>query len=393
MFCYFLFSEHAHAAILFTSPHKNRVVQGDSFLVDMRLDSENQVINTLEARLIYPKDKLEAVDVSSGGSLFTVWPSTPTLDKEAGVVSLVGGIPNGSLVANSLIAKITFRAKEVGETEIKFDELHTNIYLNDGLGTKAQVKTLSSKYSIEMPSAFSLTINSTSHPNKNQWYQESTFSVDWEEKPDALYSYILTQDQLVEPDEEAEVDTGELSFPHLDDGIYFFAIKEKVLGEGWSSTTRRRAMIDKTPPESFTPVIAQQLNEYGGLFFATFATIDLMSGIDEYQVKDGDALYRNLSSPYVLQDQSLTKSILVRVIDKAGNVTEVTLPAQPYRIINKIIAGLQEPFNIIVLVIILIIGIVVIIVWIFEFKKGRKQRDEELQKPAKPENTNIKKNN
>jgi hypothetical protein len=85
-------------------------------------------------------------------------------------------------------------------------------------------------------------------------------------------------------------------------------------------------------PESFTPVISQDPNIYGGKYFLAFSTTDKGSGIDHYEVLEvsaggsGDS-WQVATSPYLLQDQALESTIYVRAVDHAGNFIVVEVPA------------------------------------------------------------------
>ena len=61
---------------------------------------------------------------------------------------------------------------------------------------------------------------------------------------------------------------------------------------------------------------------YDGQYFLSFATTDLISGLDHYEVIEGGKEYSDVQSPYLLKDQSLQKRVSVRVYDKAGNFIE-----------------------------------------------------------------------
>jgi len=76
---------------------------------------------------------------------------------------------------------------------------------------------------------------------------------------------------------------------------------------------------DTTPPESFKITIGKDSSIFDGQRFITFFTTDAESGIDYYEVKEGTREYVRAESPYVLEDQSLRKSINVKAVDKAGN--------------------------------------------------------------------------
>lgn len=78
--------------------------------------------------------------------------------------------------------------------------------------------------------------------------------------------------------------------------------------------------VDTIPPEHFTPRVSSSLDVYNGKYFLMFSTIDKGSGIDHYEVKEGNADWVEASSPYLLTNESLLQKIQVKAVDRAGNV-------------------------------------------------------------------------
>lgn len=313
------------AALLSAAPAAQVVPQGDSFIVNIRLDSGGDVVNAVSAQVSYPPAMLEATDVSTGGSFLTMWAQPPTVDAEHGVISFSGGIPHGSLVIDGQVLAITFRAKEVGTAVVKVESSSAGVYLNDAAGTLTPLQVQAGIYRVKFPSALSVTINSPTHPDPDQWYQAATATVTWEAETDAVYSYQLASDPLAEPDDRAEAPAGSVTFENLRDGIYYFSLKEKLPRENWSAVSRRKLMIDTAPPQMFNPKIGQSSAEFGGKYFLSFSTVDLASGVALYQVSEGGNEFVTADSPYVPAQQSRRAPIIVRAIDRAGNTAEATV--------------------------------------------------------------------
>lgn len=76
---------------------------------------------------------------------------------------------------------------------------------------------------------------------------------------------------------------------------------------------------DKALPESFEIKIGQDPAVYEGKYFIVFSTVDNQTGIDYYQIKEGDSDWKTGESPYLLNDQGLEEKVLVKAVDKAGN--------------------------------------------------------------------------
>lgn len=76
---------------------------------------------------------------------------------------------------------------------------------------------------------------------------------------------------------------------------------------------------DKTSPSDIEINLGRDPSLFDNKFFISFFATDEGSGIKSYEVKEGEGDFIKSESPYVLKDQSLGKSVFVRVTDKAGN--------------------------------------------------------------------------
>ena len=85
---------------------------------------------------------------------------------------------------------------------------------------------------------------------------------------------------------------------------------------------------DTDPPEGFIPVAASDPNIFGGKYFVSFATQDKGSGIDYYEVSEGNTnSFVRADSPYLLTRQTFDESIFVKAVDRAGNERVVEISA------------------------------------------------------------------
>lgn len=344
----FLIFLPAEAATLYLIPQSQTIYQDDSFLVEARINTEGEEINAVEVGLAFPSDLLAVVDFSKGNSILTLWPQEPRIQEEE--ISFLGGIPGGFKGEGSL-AKITFLGKEIGKSEINFKE-SSKVLLNDGKGTPAELNFLEGNYEIIKKPENLPQISSRSHPDENKWYNNSTLHLRWDLVEGAEYSYLLSKDPLAEPDNIPDQPQGELvwmgdmRYEELDDGIYYFALKQKLPGEDWSEKITYRAMIDTTIPEPPELKIGKDPSVFEGKYFLSFAAQDKMSGVDYYEVKEGKGDWKRVMSPYVLEDQKLgqkiislkaiyrAKPVIVRAYDKAGNYQTAEIKP-PYKVTWK----------------------------------------------------------
>ncbi|MCK4354831.1 four helix bundle protein [Candidatus Parcubacteria bacterium] len=344
---YILIPLSASAAFLYLMPQSQTVYQDDSFILEMRLDSESKEINTVKVDLKFPSNFLEVVDIAKGGSILTLWPKEPTVSNNR--ISFLGGVPGG-FNGDGIIGKIIFKGKKISKAKVNFEET-CQVLLNDGKGTLDSLTFLEANCQVIKKPEFLPIISSTTHPDQNKWFKSNNLHLRWNLIKEAQYSYLLSHDPLAEPDEIPDKPEGELiwmgdmKYKGLEDGIYYFTLKQKISDEAWSERVSYRVMIDSTAPEQFSLEIAQDTSIFEGKYFIVFQSLDKQAGIDCYEIKEGEREWKRAESPYLLEDQTLQSIIKAKAVDKAGNeriaeyVPEMPEKAFPYQII-LIILGL-----------------------------------------------------
>ncbi len=110
------------------------IYKGDTFVVNLKISTPDKSINVIDGTLIYDKNKLAIKEVSTGGSLLTLWPKPPDFSGDKGHLSFVGGAPGGFQGEEGKVLKIIFLAKSEGEAKIDFLDGFV-VFLNDGQGT------------------------------------------------------------------------------------------------------------------------------------------------------------------------------------------------------------------------------------------------------------------
>src|SRR3989338_5400274 len=85
-----LFPVLAQAATLNFSPPSGSYGVGNTFLVNVNVESTDQAINAASGVVSFPWDKLEVVSISKQGSIFSLWPAEPSFSNTAGPVSFEG---------------------------------------------------------------------------------------------------------------------------------------------------------------------------------------------------------------------------------------------------------------------------------------------------------------
>lgn len=181
----------SNAATLRLDPETNNVGIGDVFVVSVRIDvDKDECVNAGNVVINYPTNILRLNTLSKGESIFTLW-LDEKVDHNIGQASFTSGIPGGYCGHTSgdpgktnIIGKLVFQyiGNNIGDvSNISFDPL-TEIILNDGLGTKAELI------------AYPTTVTAIpSNKTKNEWLdfvKKDTF-------PPEIFTPIIIQDTTI----------------------------------------------------------------------------------------------------------------------------------------------------------------------------------------------------
>jgi len=144
----------AHSAILYLDPFESTYNLGDTFIQEIKLDTQGEHINAVEVHIEYPEEQLEVREFAKANSVLTLWAQEP--EYKEGQLSFIGGVPAGYQGNDGVLGKIIFFVKpkrtddspaEGITAEIKFAENNLAL-LNDGEGTEARVETRKALVSI-----------------------------------------------------------------------------------------------------------------------------------------------------------------------------------------------------------------------------------------------------
>jgi len=137
-FLSFLFAGSVSAAELFFTADPNGVRVDEQSEIKLFVNTEDEDINALEGKIIFPSEFLDFQGIKDGASIISLWLERPRL-AEAGVVVFSGIIPGGYNSAKGLILSLVFRAKEKTSVLIKTSDV--KIFSNNGQGNLAFAKT------------------------------------------------------------------------------------------------------------------------------------------------------------------------------------------------------------------------------------------------------------
>lgn len=124
----------------------------DTFIVEVKLDTEGSEVNAVEGVIeITSAQPFEILDIILGGSDLTLWPTKPSLSNKnnVSIITYTGGMPGGFKKSDALIMKIALVSQQAGQLQIT--PKSTKVYLNDGQGTEANINARSLSLNILQP--------------------------------------------------------------------------------------------------------------------------------------------------------------------------------------------------------------------------------------------------
>ncbi len=342
------------------SPSSSNVVVGDVFSVSIFLDTNSRIINTIDAILRFPPDKLQVVSPSVGKSIIGIWTAPPSFNNLTGELHFQGGIPSpGINTSNGLISTVTFRAKSVGSANISFSG-DSKILLNDGFGTNALTGTQGATINLGLPVPAGPIVASNTHPNQGEWYRIRTAVLQWDDgyAPAGGYSYVLNDTPVDIPDDISEGSGREISYKNLSDGFHYFHIKA-LRGGNWGGVTHYSIKIDSTEPAEFNIKVLPKARTSSHFPIFDFNTTDVLSGTNHYELRivpldienaerfngaNEEGFFIEVDTRYIPDvELGLGKyDVIVRAYDNAGNFRE---SIKRVSIINPIITATSDGLN------------------------------------------------
>ncbi|MBI5037724.1 MAG: carboxypeptidase regulatory-like domain-containing protein [Candidatus Kerfeldbacteria bacterium] len=316
----------ADAATLQLSPSSGSYNSGQTFSVELRVNSDGVAINAAESTIRFPQNLVQIESISSAG-IFTFWPVSPTFSNATGIMSFSGGLPNPGYTGSAgKILTIMFRSIAAGSIQIRTE--NSRVLANDGQGTdvmttEGTIGTFAvSEDPVVLPDA--PTVSSPSHPDPNQWYNNPNPIFSWDPVSGATgYSVAYDDQPATTPDTTVDVIGTTQAYTAIGDGTWYFHIRAENV-DGWGTTAHFRTQIDLTAPEPFSIEFLDGTSLTNTTLRLSFMTTDNGSGMAYYGVviDGGDPIRVEVGSADSFSYSSLSfgsHSVIVRAIDAAGN--------------------------------------------------------------------------
>lgn len=340
-----------HAATLNLLTEKDTYKIGDTFILDVKIDSEDQGINGAQATISFDGTMFEATKIDKSDSIFDFWLANPTIatDRVNFIAAATTGFNGKSLEA----LRITFKTKSAGKSDITITD--AAITASDGSGTNVLSKTNNVSISIATTAGKTAPTQITRvaetavglpakpdilvpfYPDPKKWNNVSDkFFVSWKLPSDVTdVAAIIDKNSTAFPTKSDGLFTTE-QFGTLSDGINFLHVRFKN-NIGWGPVANYQIAIDTQPPHSFTLSSDEGLKTEIPTPTLHAITTDALSGIKEFVVRiDGTEAMRIASSSFngtikLPQQKPGTHRVVVSVFDNAGNSSEssISIEIQP----------------------------------------------------------------
>lgn len=340
-------SKSLSRAEVLLSPRSATFVVGSTFDIPILLNTKGGSINGIEIRLNYDKNKLAIIQPSGGKSIVGIWVEPPKYNNTNGTASYVGVIPDGIVTNSGLIGTITFKALSTGSASVSIAS-NSRILLNNGLGSEAYLNTIKAEYVIIPKAPEGLNVFSETHAFQDNWYNNKNPIFSWNNDENLVgFSFELDNIPSTIPDNIIDSKETVKSYQDLSDGLWYFHIKG-TKNNIWGTTGHFLIKIDTAPPADFKPtenyiVAAASFVER---VLISFFTTDNLSGVDHYEVGIIDKNQPTTESPVFIESDSPFQvpiksdsnlKVIVRAVDKANNVRDVSIDIKPPLLITKFI--------------------------------------------------------
>src|SRR3989304_4188836 len=168
----------AAGAKLFLSPETGTQYVGSYLSVDVLVNTGGNSTNAYRAVVTYPAAKLEAVAVSTGGSVCSLrTPPTPRFPNDSGTATFECGATKAYKGTSGRIGRIDFLVKAAGKAAVSISAGEGK--KADGIGTELLSSRGAASFDLQETPVGVPVISSSTHPNQNAWYREKSVELAW----------------------------------------------------------------------------------------------------------------------------------------------------------------------------------------------------------------------
>lgn len=327
------------AATLSLSPSTGVYTTGSTFTVRAVVNTQGKPVNAAEGTIKFNPSEVTVVSVDRSGSIFNLWVTEPTFSNSAGTISFSGGMPSGYTGSAGTIFSITFRTTNASNARVNIT--NGSVLANDGMGTNVLSSMNGGTYTIGAASVSPTpevveyvapantpgapVIESSTHPNSEDWYTEKTATLSW-----SLPSGITEVRTLLDgspssiPTRVYENPISTITLEDLDEGEQYFHLQFRN-EDGWGRVSHYRLAVDTEKPTKFDIALAEDADGANPAQVLILSAEDATSDISRYVVKIDN------NEPYEFVDEEGNgrlvlpelapgyHSVIIEAFDEAGN--------------------------------------------------------------------------
>lgn len=332
-------SNQVFAATLSLSPSTGVYTAGGTFSASVILDTAGSPINAAEAVLKFNPKELSVISASRGSSIFNLWTQEPTYSNSAGTISFGGGSPSGYTGSRGTVMTVTFRALNAGTAKVNFSD--GSVLAADGLGTNVLTSMNGGNYTIGaqdvQPEPETIQyiapantpavpqIKSSTHPDPNGWYKDTTEKLSWT-LPAGITGVrtLLDSNSGSIPTKVYETPIESITLDDLNQGVTYFHLQFRNT-EGWGRVAHYRLAVDNTDPSVFELSIPEDADLSNPIQTIEVDFEDEFSPLSRYSIVIDDGVPFDFTE--VGDGTSITlpllkpgrHSLIVEAFDSAGN--------------------------------------------------------------------------
>jgi hypothetical protein len=341
VFVFSLFVSRVDAATLNLTASSDTYKIGDTFDVNVKIDSENESINGVQATVKFDSTLLEVVKTDKASSVFDFWLTDPAI--ETGQLSFIAASTAGYDGQSLQVLGIIFKVKGAGTGDITLSD--AAITAADGSGSnvlsqnnnltvalassvgKTKPTQIIREPSLAAGSPAKPVISVSLYPDPAKWNNVSAnFFISWKLPSDVSgVAMVLDKSGSTIPAESEGLFESK-QFSALNDGIYYIHARYKN-NIGWGPTLHYKIANDTTPPAKFSIIFPDGQPTDLPMPVITYKSTDSLSGIARYEISvDQNAPIIVSTSSSNLPLQIPGKHVLkISAYDNAGNATQNSL--------------------------------------------------------------------
>jgi hypothetical protein len=335
-----------HAASLSVAPGTGVYKTGQSFTVNVVVNTAGVPVNAADGSLTFDPHELTVVGVNRASSIFNLWTAEPTFSNTAGTISFSGGVPTGYTGTAGVVMSVTVRAVTSGTAHLSISS--ASVLAADGRGTNVLTSmnggtfTLAAVESTPAPEVIveyvppantpaAPKISSPTHNDQTKWYTAQDATLDWNVPSDVIAVRTLIDTSPISvPTKVYDSPIKTLTLKNLDQGISYFHVQFKNK-DGWGKVSNYRLAIDNVKPSEFSLALPEQADLSTPVQTINVHVTDVSSPVLKYKIQiDAEVPYEYVATSTIskLVLPSLTPgshNVTIEAFDAAGNSLTSTL--------------------------------------------------------------------